>query len=230
MRAAGRVQVCRPVPAGEVVGSADPLHHPLEVCRSAAGGDRAATDENDGVEIAALASEGSGHRLIKQRRALVNVADLDKRSPQLAHCAQRKVRVAVLPSERQRFPCTALGQVRLRLVVGQVGPAQQDPAAHRRQPELVDELRRPSRPPSGGGVVAQTHLESEAQVDRAQDRLSGIGPPAKHCIGTLPAAQRFICVSTTTSERSPARTAPPQPQPTPTRPGSTAPLQPTHPP
>ena len=196
VRAASRVQMSRPVTAGEVVGSADPLHHPLEVCRSAARRDRAATDENDRVEIAAFASESGGHRLIEQSRTLVHVADLDKRGPQLAHRAQHKVRVAVLPSEHQRFPCTTLSHVRLRLVVGQVGLTQQNPAAHRRQPELIDEPCRPSRPPSGSRGVAQTHLESEAQVDRAQDRLSGIGPLTKHGIGALPAAQRFICIST----------------------------------
>ena len=54
--------------------------------------------------------------MIEEGRALLDVAELDQRRPELAHGAERKVRVGVLPGERQRFAGTALGHVRLRLV------------------------------------------------------------------------------------------------------------------
>ena len=50
----------------EVVGGSDPLHRPLDVSAATARSDRAAADEYDGVEVAPLASEGGGHRLVEQ--------------------------------------------------------------------------------------------------------------------------------------------------------------------
>ena len=185
----------RAVALVEVVGGADPLHGPLDVRSPAARGDRAATDQHDRVEIPALAGEGGGHRLIKQSCARLDISQLDERGTNLAHRTQGQIGVATLPSEVQRLTGTALGNLRLSLVVGEVRPAQQHPAPHRRQLELLDELGCPSCPAASSGVVAQTHAERETQVDRAEHSLPRLGLPSEHGVGALPTAQRLVGVT-----------------------------------
>ena len=154
-------------------------------------GDRAATDQHDRVEIPTLAGQGGGHRLIEQSSTRLDVSQLDESGADLAHRAQGQVGVASFPSEVERLPGAALGNLRLRLVVGEVRPAQQDPAPHRRQLELLDELCRPSCPASSGRVVAQTHAKRKTQVDRAEHSLPRLGLPPEHGVGTLPTTQRL---------------------------------------
>jgi hypothetical protein len=93
MRAAGGVEVRRAVAAVELVGRADPFGRPANVAASIAASDRAAADQDDGVQIAALPGQRPGHRFVKERRAVVRATDRDQRGTKLPLGTQLEVAV-----------------------------------------------------------------------------------------------------------------------------------------
>ena len=77
-------------------------------------------------------------------------------------------------------------------VCGYGRTSDEDPADHGAELELVDQTRRASQPSLRGGLVTQTHLVPEAEVERRQHGLLRIGAPAKRRVCALPVTERFL--------------------------------------
>ena len=99
---------------------------------------------------------------------------LDQRRAKITHGAKGEIGVAGFPSELQRLTGTALGDVWVRLVVGEVRPASR---THRRinvsrNSETTSAAR--AAQPRAAASFAQAHTEREARIDRSEHSLPRI--------------------------------------------------------
>ena len=112
--AAGRVQVQGAVAADEALGRPDPLAGAFDVERAAAGGDRTAPGEYDGLRACGLSAESTGHRLVEQGRGLADLPGLHRCRAELAERAEFQVGVVRYAAARRQRPARRCANSALR--------------------------------------------------------------------------------------------------------------------